>query len=100
MEMELGLQTRGPMFDRSKGEQIALNVDGAFRDKRDSEDNFYKSNVMDKLVLTSSKALSDVSRYSVGVMRDNSLHLTPVASVVALRPSFTYLDQADKRGKQ
>lgn len=100
MEMELGLQTRGPTFDRSKGEQIALNVDGAFRDKRDSEDNYYKSNVMDKLVLTSTKALSDVSRYAVGVMRDNSLHLTPVSSVLALRPCFSYLDQADKRGKQ
>lgn len=55
---------------------------------------------MDKLVLTSTKALSDVSRYAVGVMRDNSLHLTPVSSVLALRPCFSYLDQADKRGKQ
>ena len=42
IEMEMGLRTRGPTYDRSKGEQIALNVDGAFRDKRDSEDNFYK----------------------------------------------------------
>lgn len=42
VEMELGLRTRGPTYDRSKGEQIALNVDGAFREKRDSEDNFYK----------------------------------------------------------
>lgn len=55
---------------------------------------------MDKLVLTSTKALSDVSRYAVGVVRDSSLHLTPVASVLALRPSFSYLDQADKRGRQ
>ncbi|XP_071552777.1 DNA-directed RNA polymerase III subunit RPC5 isoform X2 [Panulirus ornatus] len=100
IEMELGLRTRGPTYDRSKGEQIALNVDGAFRDKRDSEDNFYKSNVMDKLVLTSTKALSDVSRYAVGVVRDSSLHLTPIASVLALRPSFSYLDHADKRGRQ
>lgn len=58
------------------------------------------SNVMDKLVLTSSKALSDTSRYAVGVMRDNSLHLTPITTVLALRPSFSYLDQADKRGRQ
>ncbi|XP_045609667.2 DNA-directed RNA polymerase III subunit RPC5-like [Procambarus clarkii] len=100
VEMELGLRTRGPTYDKSKGEQIALNVDGPFRDKRDTEDNFYKSNVMDKLVLTSTKALSDVSRYAVGVVRDSSLHLTPIASVLALRPSFSYLDLADKRGRQ
>lgn len=55
---------------------------------------------MDKIVLTSSKALSDTSRYAVGVVRDNSLHLTPVTTVLALRPSFSYLDQADKRGRQ
>ncbi|XP_042222970.1 DNA-directed RNA polymerase III subunit RPC5-like isoform X2 [Homarus americanus] len=98
--MELGLRTRGPTYDKSKGEQIALNVDGAFRDKCDSEDNFYKSNVMDKLVLTSTKAMTDVSRYAVGVVRDSSLHLTPLSSVLALRPSFSYLDLADKRGRQ
>lgn len=55
---------------------------------------------MDKLVLTSSKALSDTSRYAVGVMRDNSLHLSPITTVLAMRPSFSYLDQADKRGRQ
>ncbi|KAK7019780.1 DNA-directed RNA polymerase III subunit RPC5, partial [Halocaridina rubra] len=100
IEMELGLRTRGPTYDKSKGEQIALNVDGAFRDKRDSEDNFYKSNVMDKLVLTSTKSLCDVNRYAVGVVRDKSLHLTPISSVFALRPSLTYLDQAEKRGRK
>lgn len=100
IEMEMGMKTRGPTYDKSKGEQIAFNVDGAFREMRDSEDNFYKSNVMDKLVLTSSKALSDTSRYAVGVVHDNGLHLTPVSTVLALRPSFSYLDQADKRGRQ
>lgn len=55
---------------------------------------------MDKLVLTSSKALSDTSRYAVGVMHDNSLHLSPITTVLAMRPSFSYLDQADKRGRQ
>ena len=42
IEMEMGLRTRGPTYDKSKGEQIAYNVDGAYREMRDSEDNFYK----------------------------------------------------------
>ncbi|KAG0712422.1 DNA-directed RNA polymerase III subunit RPC5 [Chionoecetes opilio] len=96
VEIEMGLTTRGPTYDKSKGEQIAFNVDGAYREMRDSEDNYFKSSVMDKLVLTSSKALSDASRYAVGVMRDDSLHLSPITTVLALRPSFSYLDQADK----
>jgi len=100
VEIELGLRTRGPTYDKSKGEQIALNVDGAYRDKRDSEDNFYQSQVMDKLVLTSTKVLNDASRYAVGVMHDSALHLSPVSQVLALRPSFSYLDMAEKRGKQ
>jgi len=100
VEIELGLRTRGQTYDKSKGEQIALNVDGAYRDKRDSEDNFYKSQVMDKLVLTSTKVLNDASRYAVGVMHDSALHLSPVSQVLALRPSFSYLDMADKRGRQ
>lgn len=100
VELELELRTRGPTYDKSKGEQIALNVDGAYRDKRDSEDNFYKSQVMDKLVLSSTKVLKDASRYAVGVMHDSALHLSPVSHVLALRSSFAYLDMADKRGKQ
>lgn len=42
VEIEMGLRTRGPTYDKSKGEQIAFNVDGAYREMRDSEDNFYK----------------------------------------------------------
>lgn len=57
------------------------------------------SSVMDKLVLTSSSAVSDVSRYAVGVVGESGLHLTPVSAVLALRPSFGYLDQADKRSR-
>jgi len=31
-----------PIYDTGMGEQLALNVDGAFRDKRDSKDNFFQ----------------------------------------------------------
>ncbi|XP_076030838.1 RNA polymerase III subunit E [Oratosquilla oratoria] len=39
-------------------------------------------------------------RYAIGVVRDKALHITPVTSVLALHPSFNYLDLVDKRGKQ
>jgi len=33
-----------------------------------------------------------VSRYAVGVLRNNELHLTPLHNIVQLRPNYTYVD--------
>lgn len=54
---------------------------------------------MDKLVLTSSKVLTDAKRYAVGIMGEGSLHLSPITSVLALKPSFGYLDLAESQSK-
>ncbi|EPQ27381.1 uncharacterized protein PFL1_04920 [Pseudozyma flocculosa PF-1] len=37
-----------------------------------------------------------VTNYMVGVIRDQALHLTPLSSVVQLRPSMHYLDALDE----
>jgi len=34
---------------------------------------------------------------AVGMFQDGELHLTPVAAVALLRPSFKYIDASDKR---
>ena len=63
--MELVLDTRSPNYERSKGEQIAINVDGT---GDQAAANYYTGDRMDKQVLTSVKSgLSDgrfVGRYS------------------------------------
>lgn len=33
-----------------------------------------------------------MSRYAIGVLRNNELHLTPVGSIVQLRPNYAYVD--------
>lgn len=43
-------------------------------------------------ILTSSPSGTDISRYAVGVLRGNELHLTPLQNIVHLRPSYTYVD--------
>ena len=43
-------------------------------------------------VLTSSPSGSEISRYAVGVLRNNELHLTPLRSIIQLRPNYTYVD--------
>eukprot|EP00959_Pyramimonas_sp_CCMP1952_P276017 5769488-Pyramimonas_sp.AAC.1 len=37
--------------------------------------------------------------YAVGMFRNNALHLVPVHVAVQLRPSLTYLDEADEKRK-
>ncbi|XP_070581554.1 DNA-directed RNA polymerase III subunit RPC5-like [Ptychodera flava] len=95
-ELEMSLDTRSPNYCHSKGEQIALNVDGMNK----ASGATYNSDVMDKQVLTSSHTASSVSRYCAGLLKDGELHLTPLQGIVQLRPSFKYLDKADVRVKQ
>ena len=98
------------------GEQIALNVDGCeahnagdkSRSKikngqldqslNDSNLNFPDGR-MDRQVLTSTRAIRDTSRYAIGVLDKNELHITPLEGVLSLRPSMEYLDQSDKTAK-
>ena len=52
-----------------------------------------------RLVLSSTQAIPDTSRYAVGILDANEFHLTPVDAVLSLRPSFDYLDKSDKTAK-
>ena len=54
---------------------------------------------MDRQVLTSTRTVQDTSRYAVGILDQNELHITPIEGVLSLRPSMEYLDQSDKTAK-
>ena len=54
---------------------------------------------MDKQTLTSSTAAADPSRYAVGILGGNELHMTPLQGVLQLRPNLGYLDKSDKTAK-
>ncbi len=49
IELELGIDTRGPNYDKSRGEQMALNVDGPGA-SGDDKANYFHSDRMDKQV--------------------------------------------------
>ena len=61
LELTMGLNTSCANYDNSKGEQIALNVDGSGRKTAEDELTFTQG-VMDKMSLTSNVAVSDSSR--------------------------------------
>ncbi|NWR91948.1 RPC5 polymerase, partial [Furnarius figulus] len=96
VELEMAIDTLNPNYCRSKGEQIALNVDGTCTD----ETSTYSSKLMDKQTFCSSQAASNVSRYAAAVYKKGELHLTPLHGILQLRPSFTYLDKADAKHRE
>lgn len=107
VELELRINTTNANYDRSKGEQIALNVDGANTGgggggggpAKEDRPRVFQSEVMDKQVLVGSSAVSRTGRYAVGLLDDNELHLTRLEGVLSLRPSLGYLDKSDTRAK-
>ncbi|KAK0168773.1 hypothetical protein PV327_002543 [Microctonus hyperodae] len=100
IEIEVALNSNSANYDQSMGEQIALNIDGPFDKYGDENDErMFESHIMDKIVLQSSKTMSDCSNYSIGIFQDGELHITPLNGIVQLRPQFDYLDKDKKQGK-
>lgn len=96
VELEVAMDTLSPNYCRSKGEQIALNVDGT-----SSEDsNTYSTKMMDKQTFSSIQATTNTSRYAAAVFRKGELHLTPLQGILQMKPSFTYLDRADTKHRE
>ncbi|XP_034049347.1 DNA-directed RNA polymerase III subunit RPC5 [Thalassophryne amazonica] len=96
VELEVAVDTMSPNYCRSKGEQIALNVDGTTCD----ETNTYSVKMMDKQTFSSIQATTNTSRYAAAVFRKGELHVTPLTGILQLRPSFSYLDKADNKTRE
>ncbi|KAG9350254.1 hypothetical protein JZ751_026608 [Albula glossodonta] len=96
VELEMAIDTMSPNYCRSKGEQIALNVDGTASD----DSNTYSTKMMDKQTFSSIQATTNTSRYAAAVFRKGELHLTPLQGILQMRPSFSYLDRADSKHRE
>uniref|UniRef100_UPI00398F3D95 DNA-directed RNA polymerase III subunit RPC5 isoform X2 n=1 Tax=Pristiophorus japonicus TaxID=55135 RepID=UPI00398F3D95 len=97
VEVEMAIDTVSPNYCRSKGEQIALNVDGASTDDSGST---YATKLMDKQIFSSIQSAVNTSRYAAAVYRKGELHITPLHGILQLRPSFSYLDKADAKHRE
>ena len=100
VELTLSLNTSSGNYDASKGEQIALNVDGNPDNFKPDHELTFRSGIMDKITLTSCQSVKKPSRYAVGIFNGkNELHLTPLEGIVSMKPTLQYLDKSDKTGK-
>lgn len=97
IKVDFALDTESHLYDRFKGEQFALAADGKSQAK--GERPTFKRGIMDKQAFVSSTSLDDVSKYIVGIYADKEIHLSPLTSILQLRPSFSYFDKEDKRNK-
>ncbi|XP_076856174.1 DNA-directed RNA polymerase III subunit RPC5 isoform X1 [Brachyhypopomus gauderio] len=96
VELEVSMDTLSPNYCRSKGEQIALNVDGTSLE----DSSTYSIKMMDKQTFSSIQATTNTSRYAAAVFRKGQLHLTPLQGILQMRPSFAYLDKADSKHRE
>lgn len=107
VELDIGLDTQNENYSKVKGEQFALNVDGKqivqkkSNSRKQEPNSFYKSNLMDKQILTSTNAtLGQMNRlYHLGLLHDESLHLNSIQAILQMKPSFEYFDLVDKKNK-
>ena len=94
-QLELAINTKSDNYDESKGEQIALNTDGA----SGGSNKYFQSSKMDKQLLTGTSPVATTGRYALAILDNDELHLTPVKGVLQLRPSLGYMDKSDKTAR-
>lgn len=97
VEVEMAIDTLSPNYCRSKGEQIALNVDGTSTDDSGST---YTTKHMDKQIFSSIQSAVNTSRFAAAIYRKGELHVTPLHGMLQMRPSFSYLDKADAKHRE
>ena len=105
VHLEVKLNTKSENYDRSKGEQIAVNTDGC--SPAPGATTFFQSQLMDKQVLAGGTALTRAEagpdtggRYAVARLEaGGELHLTQLQAVLQLRPSLGYMDKSDRTAR-
>lgn len=96
VQLEVGIDTHSSNYDRSRGEQIALNVDGI----DPTGEPYFQSSKMDKHYLVSSKTNPSKCQLAVCLLKQGELHINQVHCKLSLRPSFGYLDKSDLLSKR
>lgn len=90
VELEISIDSNSQNYNYGKGEQLILNM----KSNNEAIKSQY-GDILDKQLLTSTKAVSSTTPFSIGFFRKGEIHLTPLHSILQLKPSFNFLDAAD-----
>lgn len=97
VKVDFELNVESNFYDQFKGRNFALASDGKAQQK--GERPTFRHGIMDKQSFVSGKSVENVDRYVVGILQDKEIHLSPLANILQLRPTFSYFDKEDKRTK-
>ncbi|KAI7900715.1 DNA-directed RNA polymerase III subunit Rpc5 [Cokeromyces recurvatus] len=111
VELDLPLDTRSPNYSTERGEDFAMGLNDKTiktaydrrMEEHEEEMMGHKSKkkeeeLLDRMTLTSTQVPSQ-TKYVVGIIRDEELHITPINTTVQLRPGFKYIDKIDEKWK-
>ncbi|KAI8967108.1 DNA-directed RNA polymerase III subunit Rpc5 [Mycotypha africana] len=115
VELDLPLDTRSPHYSTERGEDFAMGLnDKTFKtaydrrmEEHEEELSGYgrsrqtkkeEDELLDKMTLTSVQVPCQ-TKYAIGVIRDEALHITPIRTTIQLRPGFKYIDKIDEKWK-
>jgi len=94
LELDLTLNTRASTYDRQKADELARGLveESSIGPGRRL---IKKADTLDKQTLSSS-LLPKNGNYMFGLIKNDGLHISPITSLLQLRPNFKYLDNIDK----
>ncbi|KAI8089797.1 DNA-directed RNA polymerase III subunit Rpc5 [Halteromyces radiatus] len=112
IQLDLPLDTRSRYYNTERGEDFAMGMhDKAIKtaydrrmEEHEEEQRFGARNkkqedeLLDRMTLTSTEVPTQ-TKYLVGVMHNGELHVTPLSTVIQMRPGFNYLDKIDDKWK-
>ncbi|KAI8380966.1 DNA-directed RNA polymerase III subunit Rpc5 [Radiomyces spectabilis] len=112
VELDLPLNTRSSHYSTERGEDFAMGMnDKAIKtayDRRMEEHEEEKmgrfahknkeEELLDKITMTSTN-IPVQTNYLVGVIHENEVHLTPLNTMIQMRPGLTYIDKIDQKYK-
>lgn len=82
VKLDIGLKINSVNFDMSKAEEIAINADGPSGFRDNDNITLFENNFMDKQSLSSCKSVEDCSKYAVGTVHGNEIHITPLTGKI------------------
>jgi DNA-directed RNA polymerase-3 subunit RPC5 len=83
-----------PKTARVKPDNQILQLDYEVDQKSEHFDKDAEDYLKQKTLRLQSTTVPHLSNYVVGVFRQGQLHLTPVSSILQMRPSLAYIDEA------
>ncbi|KAI8341472.1 DNA-directed RNA polymerase III subunit Rpc5 [Chlamydoabsidia padenii] len=112
VQLDLPLDTRSAYYSTERGEDFAMGMNDKVMktaydrrmEEHEDEERFGRNKkqqedeLLDKMTLTSTEVPTQ-TKYLVGVLHNDELHVTPLSTVIQMRPGFSYLDKIDEKFK-